>query len=123
MKYSLPISLVCLLLSSCSDSDINISGENHRGLSKTLVAIYSPTNGAILTKNEPFVLDYEVIHGIKSSYVKIQIDKLPPITVANIKARHHISGLESGIHSILVTEYRSNHLPSGSQALIKVTMQ
>ena len=122
MKSFLAIS-VFLFLTSCSDSDINIPSNQNIGFSKTLVAIYSPTNGAVLSKNKPFILDYEVIRGIKSSYVKIQIDKNKPITVTNIKARHHINGLESGAHTIFVSEYRSDDKPSGSQALIKILME
>jgi len=116
---------IFILLSfvACSDADINIPNKQNIGFSKTLVAIYSPTNGSILPQNKPFIVDYEVLRGIKTSYIKIQVDKTIPITVAKIKGKHHINGLSEGIHTILISEYRSDGKASGSQALIKVNMQ
>ena len=112
-----------LFITACSDSDKNISGNQIIGSTNTLIAIYSPTNDATLTADKPFVLNYEVLRAIKTSYVKIQVDKKPPITVANIKAKHQINGLTKGMHTILVSEYRSNNKPTGSQAIIKVLMK
>lgn len=123
MKLNVLVIYCMLSVTACSDSDINIPGKQSIGFSKTLVAIYSPVTGSVLTKNKPFVINYEVIRGIKTSYVKIQVDKTMPITVARIKGKHQINGLSEGLHTILVSEYRSDGKASGSQALIKINMQ
>lgn len=112
-----------LFITACSDSDINIPSKQSIGFTKTLVAIYSPTNNFTLSANKPFILDYEVLRGVKTSYVKIQVDNTTPITVARIKGRHHINGLSEGTHTILVSEYRNDGKPSGSQAMIKLTVK
>lgn len=123
IKFYLLFALYLLFITACSDSDINIPDKHSIGFTQTLVAIYSPTNGATLTANKPFILNYEVLRAIKTSYVKIQVDKNNPVTVANIKGQHQINGLSKGMHTILVSEYRSNNKPSGSQAIIKVLMK
>lgn len=115
--------LYLFFITACSDSEINIPEKHSIGFTQTLVAIYSPTNGTTLTANKPFILNYEVLRAIKTSYVKIQVDKNTPITVANIKGQHQINGLSKGMHTILVSEYRSDDKPSGSQAFIKVLMK
>jgi hypothetical protein len=122
-KASLLFILIFLFLAACSDSDINIPNNQGIGFNKTLIAIYSPDNGSTLSANKPFILNYEVLRGIKTSYVKIQVDKTTPITVDKIKGKHHINALSEGIHTILISEYRSDGKPSGSQAIIKVKME
>jgi hypothetical protein len=123
IKVSLFFILYFLLLTACSDSDINIPSNKGIGFNKTLIAIYSPSNGSTLSANKPFILNYEVLRGVKTSYVKIKVDKTTPITVDKIKGKHHINGLSEGIHTILVSEYRSDDKPSGSQAMIKLIMK
>ena len=123
VKTLLLFILYFLFITACSDSDINIPSKQSIGFTKTLVAIYSPTNNSTLSANKPFILDYEVLRGVKTSYVKIQVDKTTPITVTKIKGRHHINGLSEGAHTILVSEYRSDDKPSGSQAMIKLTVK
>ena len=113
----------CLIVTACSDSDINIPSNQGIGFTKTLIAIYSPINGSTLPANKPFILSYEVLRGIKTSYIKIQVDKAMPITVDNIKGKHHINGLSEGAHTILISEYRSDNKPSGSNAMIKLLMK
>ena len=115
------LSLVTLM--SCSDSEINIPNKQSIGFSKTLVAIHSPENGSTFSQNKPFIIDYEVLRGIKTSYVKIQVDKTTPTTVLNIKGRHHIDALPEGSHTIIVSEYRSDGKPSGSQAIIRIKVE
>ena len=110
-------------LVACSDSEINIPYKQNIGFSKTLVAIHSPENGSILSQNKPFIIHYEVLRGIKTSYVKIQVDKTVPITVLKIKGRHHIDALSEGSHTIIVSEYRSDGKPSGSQAIIRIKVE
>jgi hypothetical protein len=117
------ISLYIFFITACSDSDINIPEKHSIGFNSTLVAIYSPSNGTTLTADQPFILDYEILRAIKTSYVKIQVDKNTPITVENIKGKHHINGLSKGMHTIVVSEYRSDNKPSGSQAIVKVLMK
>ena len=123
IKVYLLFVLYLLFITACSDSDINIPDKHSIGFTQTLVAIYSPTNGTTLTADQPFILNYEVLRAIKTSYVKIQVDKNIPITVANIKGQHQINGLSKGMHTILVSEYRSDNKPSGSQAIVKVLMK
>ena len=117
------LTLYIPIISACTDSDINIPKNRGINFSQTLVAIYSPTSGEILTANEPFILSYEVLRAIKTSYVKIQVDKTTPVTVAKIKGKHHINALTKGIHTIRVSEYRSDGKPSGSEAIIKINMK
>lgn len=122
MKASLSIFLLLSLI-GCTETDINIPNKQAIGLSRTFVAIYSPVSGSTLSRNTPLVLDYEVLHGIKTSYVKIQIDKKSPITVAKIKGRHHIEPLSPGPHTIMVSEYRSDNNPSGSHSSIRFNIK
>ena len=125
MKTCLSIFLLLSLatLAACTDPDINTPGKQNIGFYKTLVAIYSPANGSSLPIHNPVIVDYEVLRGIKTSYVKIQVDKTVPITVFNIKGKHHIDALSEGVHTIMVSEYRSDGKPSGSQATIKIKVE
>ena len=120
---SIFILLSLVILVSCTDSDINIPSKQSIGFYRTLVAIHSPTNGSILPINKSIIIDYEVMRGIKTSYVKIQVDKTVPITVLKIKGRHHIDALPEGPHTIMVSEYRSDGKPSGSQAIIRIKVE
>jgi hypothetical protein len=122
-NYFCLIFFILLSLTACSDSNINIPNKQSIGFSKTLVAIYSPENGSTLSINRPVIIDYEVLRGIKTSYVKIQVDKSPPLTVVNIKGRHHINALSEGPHTIMVSEYRSDGKASGSQAVIRIKVE
>lgn len=112
-----------VILVSCTDSDLNIPSKQGIGFYRTLVAIHSPVNGSILPINKSIIIDYEVMRGIKTSYVKIQVDKTIPITVLNIKGRHHIDALAEGPHTIMVSEYRSDGKPTGSQAIIRIKVE
>ena len=129
MKSCLPIftllSLVASLVAlvACSDSEINIPHKQNIGFSKTLVAIYSPENGSTLPVNKSIIINYEVLRGFKTSYVKIQVDKTTPVIVNNIKGKHHINALSAGPHTIMVSEYRSNGEASGSQATIRIKVE
>lgn len=110
-------------ITACSDSNINIPSKQNIGFSKTLVAINYPANGSIHPRNQPLIIDYEVLRGIKTSYVKIQVDKSLPVIVKKIKGRHHINALPEGSHTIMVSEYRSDGKPSGSQSTIRIKIQ
>lgn len=111
------------LLFACSESDINIPSKEYFEQPKTLVEIYSPINGSVLPQNTPFILEYEVIRGQKGGYIKIQVDKMRPVTIARIKGQHHIDGLPAGSHTIKISDYGKNKKRGEGQAIINITMQ
>lgn len=116
---------LALLLGACSESDLNIPDAHKVGIGapESLLEIYAPESGSVLPANTPFILDYAVVRGEKGSYIKIHVDKQPPLKVAQTRARHHMDGLPAGSHTITVTEYTKDGLPTGGLATVHVIMQ
>lgn len=118
-------SCLALLLGACSDSELNIHDPRRVGIGapESLLEIYAPESGSVLEANMPFILDYAVVRGDKGNHITIRIDEQRPFKVAQIQARHHMEGLPPGPHTITVTEYTKDDLPTGGQATIHIIMQ
>lgn len=122
-RYQLTgLALLLFLLTACSDNEMtfNIPVAPRE---VPLLEVYSPNNGAVLTANEAFILDYEVVRGDGGAYVVIQIDQQKPIIVYRTYGRHHIDPLPAGKHTINILEYTREGKATGAQAILHLTMR
>jgi hypothetical protein len=111
-----------LLLSACTDPDINIPDRNSLGMSNPLIEIYSPLNGSTLPANTDFTLDYAILRSEDGHHIKIFVDKKRPMSVYKLEGKHRMHGLPAGQHRIQIIEYTKDGRKTGGNITLQLTM-
>jgi len=122
LRY-LPVLLTVLLLAACGDSDISISTHSDTDTPGSLVEISAPISGSVLPADKPFSLEYAVLRSANGHHVSIQVDQKKPEKVNSLRGFHRMPGLPAGAHTLVIREHREDGSPTGSQAIIRVTMR
>jgi len=111
-----------LLLSACTDADINIPDRDSLGMSNPLIEIYAPLSGSTLPADTDFVLDYAILRSEDGHHIKIRVDKKRPVSVHKLRGKHRMKGLPAGEHRIEIVEYTKDGRKTGGKITLQLTM-
>jgi len=125
MRQNLPLLVwICLAaaLAGCGGGG-NDAQPQSSSLAPAEVRISAPRDGAIVPAGEPVTIRYEAKLSPRGDHLHISVDGGKPDIVKQVKGAHTIGPLPAGIHTVLVTEVTSEHIPTGNDASIRITAQ
>ena len=87
------------------------------------VTIFSPADGAKLSRTALTKIDYEVIPGPKGDHSHLYVDDKEVGVLRQLKGSHTLEALAPGKHEICIKIVNKGHTPIGIQQCIKVTVE
>ena len=87
------------------------------------VTIFSPADGAKLSRTEQTKINFEVMPGPKGDHTHLYVDDKEEGVLHQLKGSYMLESPSPGKHEICIKIVSRNHTPIGMQQCIKVSVE
>ena len=87
------------------------------------VTIFSPADGAKLSRTAQTKINYEVIPGLKGDHVHLYVDDNKEDASRQLKGSLSLEPMAPGKHKICILIASKGHTPTGVQQCIKISVE
>ena len=87
------------------------------------VTIVSPKEGAVLTRAEDVIIEYEMTPGPKGDHVHFYVDGGNAGLLRKAKGSFNMTKLKAGKHVLTVKLVNAGHVPIGIETSVNVTVK